>query len=277
MGHERQYSGGDLTCKRFTPCRIMTRSVYRYPSLSEMRLNTSAALAFNCKWLIGFEYNAGATTLFDILPNGYSGDTYTNTNYIEQIDINLRAQNLGRSLVCLKPIYDLHNPNDTNNPPPGPASVNPSFPDGTTTSIMILKGNPGSTTNTGEPIGFQDNPATPKSYSWWESQKNDPYLAGWAVTNMGVNNGGVAGQVFISVVHADRRAVGRDELHQRDLFPGGQRTDRADGFGDGLPAGRAFEFPEQVYQRCNAGSRNGVAAHQRGDYWRIPGGSLIFI
>ena len=171
--------------------------VYRYPSLSEMHLNTSAALVFNCKWLIDFEYNAGATTLFNILPNGYSGDTYTNTNYVELIDVNRRALNLGRSLVCLKPVYDLHNTNDVN-PPPGPGSVNPNFPDGTTTSILILKGNPGTTNATAEPIGFQDNPSTPNSYSWFESAKNDPYLAGWAVTNKGVNNGGLAGQVFIA-------------------------------------------------------------------------------
>ncbi len=171
--------------------------VYRYPSLSEMHMNTFVPLAFNCKWLIDFEYNAGATTLFNILPNGYSGDTYTNANYIELIDINRRALNLGRSLVCLKPVYDLHNTNDVN-PPPGPGSSNPNFPDGTTTSMMILKGNPGTTNATAEPIGFQDNPAAPNSYSWWESQKNDPYLAGWAVTNKGVNNGGLAGQVFIS-------------------------------------------------------------------------------
>jgi len=44
--------------------------VYRNPSPSEMRLNTFAALAFNAKVLTGFTYNTGATSLFDILPNG---------------------------------------------------------------------------------------------------------------------------------------------------------------------------------------------------------------
>ena len=173
------------------------QTVYRYPSASETRFNTFSALAFNCKWLIDFVYNPGATTLFDILPNGYSGDTYTNANYVEMIDINRRARNLGRSLVCLKPVHDLHNPNDAN-PPPGPASGNVNFPDGLTTGMLILKGNPTTSSNTPEPVGFADAPGAPKSYSWWESDKNDPYLRGWAVTNKGINNGGVAGQVIIS-------------------------------------------------------------------------------
>jgi hypothetical protein len=172
-------------------------TVYRNPSPSEMRFNNFAALAFNAKMLIGFDYNAGSTALFNILPNGYSGDTYTNELYQEQADVNHRATILGRSLACLKPVYDLHNASD-NNPPPGPASAYSTFPDGTTTSILILKGNPGTATNTPEPIGFEDSVAAPKSYSWWEFQKNDPYLNGWTVTNMGTNNGGAPGQVFIA-------------------------------------------------------------------------------
>ncbi len=32
----------------------------------------------------------------------------------------------------------------------------------------------------------------------WEFQKNDPYLNGWTVLNLGTNNGGVPGQVIIS-------------------------------------------------------------------------------
>ncbi|HZM02051.1 MAG TPA: hypothetical protein VFC44_03420 [Candidatus Saccharimonadales bacterium] len=172
-------------------------TVYRNPSASEMRFNTFASLAFNAKMLIGFVYNSGAATLFNILPNGYSGDTYTNAFCQEQVDINHRAAILGRSLACLQPVYDLHNPNDSN-PPPGPASAYTSFPDGTTTSIMILKGNPTTSSNTPEPIGFTDSVAAPKSYSWWEFQKNDPYLNGWAVTNPGTNNGGIPGQVIIA-------------------------------------------------------------------------------
>ena len=171
--------------------------VFRSPSESELRFNNFAALAFNAKMLIGFEYNAGATSLFNILPNGYSGDTYTNALYGEQADVNHRAVILGRTLACLQPVYDLHNPNDAN-PPPGPASAYTTFPDGTTTSMLILKGNPGTTTNTPEPSGFQDNPAAPNSYSWWEFKKNDPYFNGWVVTNLGTNNGGSPGQVIFA-------------------------------------------------------------------------------
>jgi hypothetical protein len=172
-------------------------TVYRNPSESEMRFNNFAALAFNAKMLIGFEYNAGAAALFNILPNGYSGDTYTNALYGYQADINHRATILGRSLACLQPVYDLHNPGDAN-PPPGPASAYTTFPDSTTTSICILKGNPGTSSNTASPVGFQDSVAASKSYSWWEFKANDPYLNGWTVTNPGTNNGGVAGQVIIS-------------------------------------------------------------------------------
>jgi hypothetical protein len=173
--------------------------VYRNPSPSELRYNNSAALAFNAKMLLGFEYNAGATSLFDILPNGYSGDTYTNALYGEQTDVNHRAQILGRTLACLQPVYDLHNASDTN-PPPGPASAYSTFRDGTTTSMMILKSNPGKTNASGEPPGssFVDSPGAPGSYSWWEYQKNDPYLNGWTVTNTGTNNAGLPGQVILS-------------------------------------------------------------------------------
>lgn len=39
----------------------------------------------------------------------------------------LRALNLGKALVCLKPVYELRNANNVN-PPPGPGSGNPNFP-----------------------------------------------------------------------------------------------------------------------------------------------------
>ncbi len=177
--------------------------IYRNPSPSELRLNTSGALAYDAKALLGFTYNNGATSLFDILPNGYSGDTYTNALYGEQMDANRRAINLGKALVCLTPIYDMHNTNDVN-PPPGPGSTDPNFPDGTTTSIMLLRGKTasGGVTNfNGLPIGFQPDPQETGSlqYSWWEANKNDPYLNGWAVTNKGgVMNNGLYGDVIIA-------------------------------------------------------------------------------
>jgi hypothetical protein len=183
--------------------------VYRYPSPSELRLNTSVALAFNAKMLTGFTYNSGATTLFDILPNGYSGDTYPNALYPEQAEINRRAINLGKALVRLKPAYDLHNTN-TVSPPPGPGSDDPNFPNGYTTSILFLRGKTfsGGVTNfTPVPNSFLNDPSTQNpanptgiGYTWWELAKNDPYLAGWPpVTNKGsIKNDGLPGDVIIA-------------------------------------------------------------------------------
>ena len=53
--------------------------VFRDPSKSELRLNTSAALAFNAKLLTDFVYNTGAASLFTKTFNG-SGDTLISTN-----------------------------------------------------------------------------------------------------------------------------------------------------------------------------------------------------
>jgi hypothetical protein len=177
--------------------------VYRDPSPSELRLNTFSALAFNAKVLIDFTYNTGASSLFTKIFNG-AGDTQTNALYNEMIDVNLRAQNFGKALVRLAPILDMHNPNDVN-PPPGPASTDPTFPDGITTSMYILRGKTlsGGTTNINPlPNSFQSDPQAPNSYSWWEYQINDPYLNGWSVTNKaGVKNNGLIGDVIISWFH----------------------------------------------------------------------------
>jgi len=184
-------------------------TIYRNPSPSELRLLTSAALVFNAKFLTDFTYNSGATSLFNILPNGYSGDLYTNALYVEQADANRRALNLGKSLICLKPVYEMHNPGDVN-PPPGPASAYNTFSDGTVTGIMIERGRTvsgGVTNATALPNSFAaspasgSNPASPTAliYTWWESGKNDPYLTGWGVTNKaGVKNNGLPGDAFIA-------------------------------------------------------------------------------
>jgi hypothetical protein len=176
-------------------------TIYRNPSPSELRLLTSAALLFNAKFFTDFVYNAGATSLFDIEPNGYSGDLHTNALYLEQADANRRALNLGKALMCLKPIYEMHNPNDVN-PPPGPASSDPTFPDGYVTSILFLKGqylSGGVTNTTALPNSFLDDPQAPTSYSWWEFQKNDPYWTGWGVTNKAsVKNNGLPGEVIVA-------------------------------------------------------------------------------
>jgi hypothetical protein len=193
----------------FNSVQSYNSTIYRNPSPSELRLLTSAGLAFNAKFFTDFTYNSGATSLFDILPNGYSGDTYTNALYVEQADANLRAFNLGQALMCLKPIYEMHNTNDVP-PPPGPVSAYTTFPDGTVTSIMIERGRVvggGVTNATPLPISFAASPAagtnaanpTTLIYSWWESGKNDPYLAGWVVTNKaGIKNNGLPGDVIIA-------------------------------------------------------------------------------
>ena len=182
-------------------------TVYRDPSPSELRLNTFGALAFNAKVLINFTYNTGASSLF----TNPGGDSYPTALYSEMTDINRRARNLGKALVCLKPIYELHNQLDVN-PPPGPASGDPCacFVDGCVSSIMILRGRylSGGVTNfttlpdsfLSDPQAAGANPAVVGStaYSWWEYQKNDPYFTGWVVTNKAaVKNDGLPGDVII--------------------------------------------------------------------------------
>ena len=171
-------------------------NVYRDPSASELRLNTFAGLAFNAKMIIDFTYNTGASSLF----TKPGGDSYPTPLYYEMQDINLRARNLGKTLVRLKPAYDMHNLNDVN-PPPGPTSDNPNFADGYVTSMMFVKGKylSGGTTNlTILPNSFLDDAEAPNQYSWWEFQKNDPYLNGWGVSNTGTVNNGLPGEVIIS-------------------------------------------------------------------------------
>lgn len=182
-------------------------TVYRDPSPSELRLNTFAALAFDAKGLIDFTYNTGASSLF----TSPGGDTYTNLLYGEQADINRRARNLGRALLRLRPVYDLHNTNVVS-PPPGPGSDNPAFPtNGYTTSIMFVRGKfiSGGVTNftpvpdslLPDPDVATANPANPVSgsYTWWEYGKNDPYLSGGftvATNKAAIKNDGLPGDVI---------------------------------------------------------------------------------
>jgi hypothetical protein len=186
--------------------------VYRDPSPSELRLNTFSALAFNAKVLIDFTYNTGASSLFTKIFNG-SGDTQTNALYNELIDINRRAQNLGKALVRLTPVFDLHNTNDVN-PPPGPGSSYSFFPDNITTSIMFMQGrvvSNGTTNATPLPNSFSSSPASAVNsasnpnaliYSWWEFTKNDPYMSGWNVTNKGgIKNNGLPGDAIVAWFH----------------------------------------------------------------------------
>jgi hypothetical protein len=185
----------------FSSVQDYDQTVYRDPSPSELRFNSTVAIAFNAKSLTGFTYNSGASSLFVNDHHG-GGDKNRTALYAEQKLVNTRLKNWSNTLVRLTPINDLHNPND-GNPPPGPASGNVNFPDGTTTGIQIIKGKNASGTPNALPIGFQNDPDAPNSYSWWEFQKNDPYLNGWGVTNTGnpttgvkVNNGQSGDVIF---------------------------------------------------------------------------------
>jgi hypothetical protein len=133
----------------------------------------------------------------------------TNGLYAEMADVNLRARNLGKALLRLKPVPDLHNPN-TVNPPPGPASDDPNFVNGYTTGVMFLRGKyvSGGTTNFSPvPNSFLNDPSSSTrtdlrnslAYTWWELGKYDPYLSGFSVTNTAaVKNTGLHGDAILA-------------------------------------------------------------------------------
>ena len=150
------------------------QTVYRDPSPSELRLNHSAALAFNAKVLIDFTYNTGASSLF----TSPGGDTNPTPLLAHKADANLRASNLGKTLVRLEPIADATNQY--------------------TTSIMFVRGKNSSGAPNPIPISFVADPQAPNNYTDWSFGRNDPYLTGWSVTNTGTRNNGQPGDVIIS-------------------------------------------------------------------------------
>lgn len=151
-------------------------TVYRDPSPSELRLNTFAALAFNAKVLIDFTYNTGASSLFTTP----GGDSNPNALYAEMADANLCARNLGKALLRLKPIND-------------------AAPNSYTTSILFIRGRSATGAINPLPIGLVPDDALPNSISDWVSDRNDPWLRGWVVTNKaGLKNGGTNGDVILS-------------------------------------------------------------------------------
>jgi len=154
------------------------QTVYRDPSPSEMNLNTFGALAFGATTFIDFTYNTGASSLFTT-PGGDSNPTPA---YDQQAQINRRARNLGKSLVHLVGI-DNH-------------------PDGgqPTLDIMFHRGKTGTGTTdvTPMPIGFAPDNGAPNTFSEWVADRNDPYMRGWVVTNLGSRNAGLRGDVIIS-------------------------------------------------------------------------------
>jgi hypothetical protein len=157
-------------------------SVDRDPSPSELALLTSAALAFNAKYLTDFTYNSGASSLFN---NAAGGDNSPNALYTSQATINKQARNFGPTLTRLQPI-----------------SVHP---DGSqfTTDIMFIRGqhfDSSSSSNVPNalPIGFTADAQSPNGYSDWVFGRNDPYLTGWTVTNTGTKNNSLKGDVIVS-------------------------------------------------------------------------------
>jgi hypothetical protein len=154
------------------------QTVYRDPSPSEMNLNTFGALAFGATTLIDFTYNTGASSLFT--PPG--GDSNPTPAFAQQTTINRRARNFGRSLVRLVGADD--------------------HPDGgqPTTDVMFIRGRtgPNNADRTPLPIGFVPDNAAPNSFSEWEADRNDPFLRGWVVNNLGTKNSGLPGDVIIS-------------------------------------------------------------------------------
>jgi hypothetical protein len=154
------------------------QTVYRDPSPSELRLNTFGALAFGATAFVDFTYNTGASSLF----TNPGGDSNPTPLYHEQTAINRQARNLGKSLVRLVGF---------DNRPNG------GLP---TTDIMFLRGKtgPNDADVTPLPIGFTPDNALPNRFSEWEARRNDPYMAGWSVTNLGTQNGGERGDVIIS-------------------------------------------------------------------------------
>jgi len=150
------------------------QTVYRDPSPSELRLNHFGALAFNAKVLIDFTYNTGASSLF----TSPGGDSNPTTLLAEKTDIARRARNLGKALVQLKPIADATG--------------------GFTTGIMFIRGRNSSGTLNTVPIGFVAD-SQDANTTEWATNRNDPFLRSWAVTNKaGVRNGGQRGDVVIS-------------------------------------------------------------------------------
>ncbi len=154
-------------------------TVYRDPSPSEFRLNTFAALAFNVKFLIDFTYNTGASSFFTTP----GGDSKPTPLYHELKQVNREARALGQALVYLKPVEDAESR------------------DRFTTGVMFIRGKhldgSGKPALNAIPVGFVQDPAS-EGYTEWEPDRNDPYLRGWSVANVGSKNNKLPGDVVLS-------------------------------------------------------------------------------
>jgi T5SS/PEP-CTERM-associated repeat protein len=151
----------------------------RDPSESELRLLTSAPLAFNAKYITDFTYNSGASPMY-----GYAGNSGGNATFYNYVaEANRQARNLGPALVRLKPVA--------------------SAPDHTT-NIMIVRGKHdigGGSFAYNDIPGYSGFVVDPQSqqYTDWTFTANDPYLSGFtSVTNNGTKNSSLQGDMLIS-------------------------------------------------------------------------------
>jgi hypothetical protein len=173
-------------------------TVYRDPSAAELRLNTFGALAFGVTKLIDFTYNTGASSLFTT-PGGDSNPTPL---YAELQQANRQARNLGKALVHLTAL-DNH--------------VDGSQP---TMDILFHRGRtgPNNTDVTPLPVGFVPDDSLPNTMSEWIYRRNDPHIAGFAVTNLGTLNNSLRGDAIFSWFKPldpslDDPAVADDQLY----------------------------------------------------------------
>lgn len=133
-------------------------AVTRDPSESELRVEYFAGLAFGYTWFNCFTYNTGATSLFV----GGSGDTTPLPLYAALTEIHRRVRNLGPSMVRLR--------------------------------NMDVRFVNGQHMENGTPV----NNDTPIDVLNWEFGVNDPWLRGWAITNLGTKNSGLRGDVWLA-------------------------------------------------------------------------------
>jgi len=148
--------------------------VWHNPSPSELHLNNFAAVTFGAKQLVAFTYNTGASSFFVNDHHG-AGDKVRTPLYAEQKLVNQKLKAIGDTLVRLKPADDWST-------------------DGTTTNTLMVRGkhfDAGSNTDPLNPIpvNFVYNAGNSSSgFTTWQSNKNDPYLRGWTITNIGTKN-----------------------------------------------------------------------------------------
>ena len=165
----------------FSSVQDYDATVYRNPSPSELRLNNFAAVAFGAKQLVGFTYNTGASSFFVNDHHG-AGDRDRTALYDEQKLIDNRLKNWGNTLVRLTPIDDWSSqPNSGTTP-------------GTTTNTLLVRGKHYDASSNSDvlnaiPVNFVGNAQNPNAaFTQWQSNKNDPYLRGWTITNTGTKN-----------------------------------------------------------------------------------------